>query len=650
MDGRKGSGLIHLDAASIADKNLMKIFPAILLSLAFTFSLSAAVPPAENLLPSDTLFFLAIPDCAALRVTAQQSPQWLFWSDPAMKPFHDKFNAKFEDTLIAPLEQALGLKVADFADLPQGQLTFAVTQNGWTGGDDPSPGFVLLLDAGSKSDLLKTNLDALKKKWTDDGKPIRTEEVRGISFSVVTISSNDIPMLPGILPRRQPVQELGQEPKTDKPTELVIGQYESLLIAGNSLKAVEPIAAHLSGSLLPALSDDAVFAADKLSQFRDAPLYYGWLNAKTLFYVLAHAPRTQNPQAPRPMAMPPVDKILDVTGLTGVKSASFAYRETRDGSQVNIFLAAPESDRKGLLKIFAAAHESAVPQSFVPADAVKFWRWRLDGQGGWAELEKMLGEISPMAVAGLDAAIGMADANARKNDPDFDLRKNLIDNLGDDFISYQKALTGTALTDLNNAPLLYLIGVEKGETGATAVKDLLLLSMSHQQKSPDPRDFQGHKIYTIPLPGARVSGTATPERSLYISSSSGYVALSTDVSTLEEYLRSGEKPPKPLSGTPGLIDAAQHVGGTGGGLFGYQNQREVLRSLFKTLKNQASNDSGGMNAMAALPKQIQDWLDFSLLPDYDQVSKYFYFSVYAGSTTANGLSFKAFAPRPPGLN
>jgi hypothetical protein len=39
-----------------------------------------------------------------------------------------------------------------------------------------------------------------------------------------------------------------------------------------------------------------------------------------------------------------------------------------------------------------------------------------------------------------------------------------------------------------------------------------------------------------------------------------------------------------------------------------------------------------------------------MLPDFDAVSKYFYFSVYSGSTTADGLSFKAFAPRPPGLN
>ena len=102
---------------------------------------------------------------------------------------------------------------------------------------------------------------------------------------------------------------------------------------------------------------------------------------------------------------------------------------------------------------------------------------------------------------------------------------------------------------------------------------------------------------------------------------------------------------------PGLVDAAQKVGGTGGGLFGYQNQGETLRSLFKTLNNlDSSNNPGGVNAAAVLPKELQDWLDFSLLPDFDAVSKYFYFSVYAGSTTADGLSFKAFAPRPPGLN
>ena len=619
-------------------------------SLSFATPLRAAIPPAENLLPSDTLFVVTVPDCAAMRSAMHDSPQWMLWGDPAMKPFHDNFVSKWQESFVAPLERDLGVKLSNFADLPQGQFTIAITQNGWTGGDDPAPGVLLLLDTGDKSDLLKSNLDALKKKWTDQGKPIRKEEIRGITFSVVTLSSNDFPALTGLLPRRQPVQELGLDSKPEKPGELAVGQFGSLLIVGNSVKAVDPIVAHLNGSLLPTLNDNAIFSADKLSQFRDAPLYYGWLNAKTLFYVLARAPQTQNPRAPQPVALPQLDKLLDATGLTGMKSASFAYRETRDGSQASLFINAPQSERKGLLKMFAAAHETAVPQPFVPADAVSFWRWRLDGQEAWIALQKMLDEISPLATTGLNSLIAVANANAQRRDPDFDLRKNLIDNLGDDFVSYQKPPSGTSLADLNNAPSLYLIGVDKGDVAANAIKDILSLSLSRQQKAPDPRVYQGHKIYTIPLPVPRVPGTATPDRLVCISSSGGYVALSTDVSTLEEYLRSGERPPKPLSGTPGLIDAAQHVGGVGGGLFAYENQGEALRPLFKTLKKQTANDAGGLfSSMAVLPKSVRDWLDFSLLPDYDQVSKYFYISVYAGNATVDGLSFKAFAPRPPQL-
>jgi hypothetical protein len=115
---------------------------------------------------------------------------------------------------------------------------------------------------------------------------------------------------------------------------------------------------------------------------------------------------------------------------------------------------------------------------------------------------------------------------------------------------------------------------------------------------------------------------------------------------LEEYLRSNAGQARPLRATAGLADAAQHVGGAGNGLFGYQNQRETMRAAFSLLKSSAATDT----AMMVLPKSFRDWMDFSLLPDYDQVSRYFYFSVYGGGATADGLSFKVFAPRPPQMN
>lgn len=612
----------------------------------------AAIPPAENLLPADTLLLLTVPDFSGLRAAARQSPQWLFWNDPAMKPFHDHFMAKLNEQFIAPLEHDLGVNFSDYADLPQGQLTFAVTQNGWNGGDSPAPGLLLLLDARGKSDLLKTNLAALRKQWTEAGKPLHNETVRGISFSVVPLSSNDIPAtLARILPHRQPVQEIGRETKTPPPGQIVVGQFQSLLIVGSSLQAVEPVAARLTGGAQPALSDNAVFAADQLAQFRDGPLYYGWLNTKILFNVIAHSPAAEpNPDAPSPIPAIPWNGILAASGLTGLKSASFSYRESRDGAQANFYLAAPESARQGIFKIVASLPKDANPPVFVPANVVKFWRWRMDGQKSWAALQDMLSDVSPTALSSLNSIIDIANATAQQKDPSFDIRQYLLKNLGDDWMSYAKAPAGNTLADLNSAPSLFLFSAVKPDQAVLAIKNLASLSALAGNSTP-PRQFMGRTIYTIPLPSR--SGAS---RSLYCTTSSGYVALSSDISMIEGFLRSADSQVKPLRDTAGLADAEQHVGGAGNGLFAYENQRESLRAVFKALKNSSANGaSPGINALGTMPfaspeKLFGGWMDFSLLPDFDRVAKYFYFSVTGGSTTADGLSFKIYAPRPPQLN
>jgi hypothetical protein len=616
----------------------------------------AAIPPAENLLPSDTLLLISVPDFSALRAAGKQSPQWLFWNDAAMKPFHDKFMAKWNEQFIAPLERDLGVKFSDFTDLPQGQLTLAVTQNGWTGGDSPAPGVLFLLDAKGKSDLLKTNLAALRKKWADAGKPMHSETIRGISFSVVPLSSNDIPAtLAGVFPKRQSVQELGKENKPPPPGEIVVGQFESLLIVGSSLKAVEPVATRLTGGALPPLGDNALFAADRLAQFRDAPLYYGWFNAKTLFDVLVHiTPPEPNPEAPSPVPPIPWDKILGASGLTGLKSASFSYRESHAGAQLDFYISAPEASRQGIFKIIAAAPKDANPPAFVPADTMKFLRWRVDGQKSWVAFEKILSDISPAWLSSLNSAISIANATTQQKDPNFDVRKNLIGNLGDDWISYQKTPAGKTLADLNSAPSLFLFAALNPEQAVLAIKTVASLTSS-QENAPAPRQFSGRTIYTIALPSRGAP------RSLYCASSGGYAALTRDVSMLETYLRSADSKAKPLRETAGFVDAAQHIGGAGNGLFAYQNQRETMRVTFEGLKNtklspvpQSNGGGFGWTFSGSILLPLYNFLvpmaDFTLLPDYDQVSKYFYFSVTSGNITADGFSFKVYAPRPPQLN
>ena len=604
----------------------------------------AAIAPAENLLPADTLAFFTVPDCPALRAASKVSPPMMFWNDPAMKPFHDKFMAKFNEKFVTPLEQDLGVKVADFLALPQGQFTLAVTVNGSNGHDDVPPGYLLLLDAKDKGGLLKTNLAALMKKWTDAGRALRTEKIHGLAFTVVPLNSNDFS---AIIPKRAPVQELGKEPKPDQPGEIYFTQFESLLVAGNSPKAVEAVAAHLTGGGTPAIADDATFAGDKPAQFRDAPVYYGWFNGNKLFTMLSQK-SADSGDADAPSLMPSFTaaKMLGATGLGSLKSASFALRESRDGSALTLHVTAPEAERTGLLKMLALPPKDASAPAFVPADAVKFSRIRLDGKQAWAELQKMFAAISPQGLASLNAVIDVANSFGQQKNPGFDLRTALIGNLGDDIISYQKPVTGDTLAALSSPPTLYLVAVANPDEVIAAIKTVIAMS-SPQDASGEPREFLGRKIHALALrSNPALGGKAAAPRSLYLSASGGYLAFSMDSALVEEYLRSADGKVKSLGENAALADAAQHVGGAAGGLFGFENQRETMRVTFKAFKNSVAADS----AMKLFPPAFRDWADFSLLPEYAQVQKYFFLSVFSGGANAGGLTLKVFTPRPPQLN
>lgn len=623
---------------------LLRLSAAALL-LASAPLLRAAIAPAENLLPADTLAFFTVPDCNVLRATSKTSPQMMFWNDPAMKAFHDKFMAKLTEKFVAPLEKDLGIKVADFLSLPQGQFTFGVTVNGSTGHDDVPPGLVLLLDAKDQSGLLKTNLATLTKKWADAGRTLRTEKIRGLTFTIVPLTSNDFS---GILPKRTPVSEIGQEPKPEKPGEIYFTQYETLLLAGNSAKVVEAVASRLTGGSAPTIADDAVFNGDKLSQFRDAPTYYGWFNGGKFFTLLA-ASTDDSADSDGASMMPKMNaaKVLAATGLDKLKSASFTVRQPADGSTVTMHLTAPESTRAGLLKILALAPKDAGIPTFVPADANKFTRIRLDGKQTWTEIQKMVASFSPQGLSSINAVIDMANTMAQMKNPAFDLRTYLLGNLGDDIVIYQKSPTGSTLADFSSPPALYLVGMANTDQAIDALKTVAGMS-APQDGAPAPRDFQGHKIYSIAQRTAPTASGAAPAAPgyLYLSSNSGYVAVSKDVSILEEYLRSADGKIKPLRETPGIAEAAAHVGGMGGGLFSYENQRETMRASFKLLKATTTGDNG----LQMIPPAFRDWADFSLLPDYDTVAKYFYISVFGGNANAEGLTLKVFTPRPPQLN
>ncbi|MFM1769184.1 MAG: hypothetical protein RJA22_1713 [Verrucomicrobiota bacterium] len=632
--------------------------PAFGLLLAAVLPLAAApVPPAEKLLAQDTLFVLTFPDFHKAKDSWLKSSMGGIWQDESMRPFRDKLTGKLKSAVAEPLEKELGIKFADYTGLAQGQLTFAITTpKPAAEGERAAPGLLVLLDARDKADSLKTTLSDVKKKWVDGGKQLKTEKIREVEFTTFIFKSDELgKVMEKVFPDPKAGFESLDEPKAKRPArtvELMVGQSDSLLVIGNTAKDIEKVLAAQAGGGVATLSEVPAFSRSQNTLFRDANSY-GWLHLKPLLdlAVKAFSRGPNDPNDPAAAGMfPKPDKILAALGLTSIQALAFNTQTTPDGDMLT-FQVAGGGERRGLLKALSFEAKDANPPAFVPANAVKFTRVRVDLNKAWTTIESSLTEAVPQMAS----IFKMVLENAGKDkDPNFDLRKQFFDNLGDDVITYERAPTGQTLEDLQSPPSLILISSPRAEQMAASMKALTSLLPTGGGKVKE-REFLGRKVYSMSVPAMQPGGRGS--RSLSYAASGGYVVFSSDTAMLEEFMRSSDGAGKALRDAPGLSDAAQKVGGMNTGLFGYENQAETFKTTFETLKKDSAS-LGSLFAMSAVATrlspegqdgQLKDWVDFSLLPPFERIAKYLGISVWSGSLSGEGFTLKYFTPTPAGM-
>jgi hypothetical protein len=631
-------------------RSLLSLFLIISAGVCF----AAPVPPPDKLLAADTLALVTITDYQKARTDWDRSPLVKLWNDSGMKAFREKFDTKLKADLIEPLEREFGIKFADYKDLAQGQLTLALTRGIPTDKGDPTLGFVFLLDTKDKGQILKTNLATLKNKWIESGKGVKNEKIRDVEFTTLIFSASDISKtVDKVLPSPKKDKEEEATPEESKPAkkqEWLVGQSESLLIVATSAKDVEKILIRQSGGAVPSLSEYGPFAANYGPLFRDTSTY-AWLDLKTILDFATRKPPKAGDEPEEPG--PDRSKFLSVLGIAGLQSLAFTLKDSSEGCLLTTAISAPEASRRGLIRILSHEARDAGPPPFVPHDAVKFTRWRIDLPKAWTALETTLTDLDP-AYARL---IKLFVDNAGKDkDPNFDLRKSLIANLGDDLIVYEKKPKAATLAAMDKPPTIYLLSSPRPEQMAAAVKSLT--AFLPQPSRFKEREFLGRKVFSVTIPSATETAASSArqpaeERILSYAASGSYVVFSTDTALFEEYLRALDT--RPLREMPGLAQAAEKVGGMATGLFGFENQQESMRVIFEALKKDAASIDdllSGSRLAGKLAgdedKKFKEWFDFSLLPEFDRIAKYFHIAVWSGAVTTEGISFKWFSPAPPG--
>jgi hypothetical protein len=606
----------------------------------------AAIPPAQKLLPKDIVMVVTAPDWTKARAFVAGSPYGQLWQDPAMKPFADKFLEKFTMSVLKPAEQSLGIKFADYQGLFQGQVTFALLPVTPKIDTDSHFAGLLMVDAKDHAGQLKTDLEQIIKKWADAGKPTKTQKIRDLNFTTIIASSDDFSLskiVPNLNPTPPPDDPAAKTPP--RKVEITLGQSGSLLVVSDSPEAIDKVLSLQAGGMAPSLEESASFQADYSARLRESPAYV-WLNLKALVSILTKTAAGDTNAQASPVSM---TTILNTTGAANLVSASFSYQNWPGGTGAQLFVSVPEDKRPAFVKIFTADAKDSSPPSFVPADAVKFSRWRLNISRSYKALEAMLTELLPTdAMAQINMVFKMA---GKDKDEHYDLKSELLDNAGDDIISYSKAPRSAALADWKSPPSLVLLGSPQPDKLAAAVK--VLMGIFSPGAAIKDREFLGRKIYTTGSPAT----AGAPSSGMSFSASGGYLAISGDPAILEEYLRSSGNTTKTLMDTPGLADVAQKAGGMATGLFGFENDNLAARPLFDLLRKQptalaeffSSPIPGAPSGAPGPLDSLREWVDFSLLPPFDTVSKYFHYSVYAGSFSPDGFALKMFAPAPPQL-
>jgi hypothetical protein len=618
-------------------------FLLILLLSGLSLGGRAAVLPPEKLLPKDTALMVTMPDSAAAWILLTNTPCGRLWQDAQLKAFKDKFVDKFTGNVISPLEQTLGLKFSDYKGLARGQATFALLPMTQTDRPDDHFARLFLLDTKDHAAQLRTNLADIKQKWAAAGKPMKTLRIRELDFTTFIVGADD---LSWDKITAKPKGTAAENEAADKPStnkiEITFGQSDSLLLVSDSPAVLEKVLSRQAGGLVPALEEEPTFQTDFAARLHGAP-FYAWANIKGVIDTLIKTPAGATKDS-GPVAAARPDSMLTSAGLTGLTSACLSYRNVPEGLSAQIYIGAPEAARRGLLKAFVNETKDASPPVFVPADAAKYWRWRIDIPRTWTQLETMLNELNPQYGNVINFVLQSA---GKDRDEKYDLKSQLLGNLGDDIIHYEKAPRGNTPSDLSSAPSLYLIGSPNPEKLAAAIKTGLSIMGTAKD-----REFLGRQICTI----TTTAQNGTPAHSFSFAGSGAYVALSDESGILEEYLRNNDNKSKALAETPGLADAAQKVGGMGTGLFGFDNQGMNMRALVEMLRTQpvtlqdivGSSSMPGINPADQVAK-LREWADFSLLPPYDSIAQYFYFSVYAGTFSPDGFTLNLFSPTPPKL-
>lgn len=543
----------------------------------------AGTPALEALLPADTFLVASVPDVPAMHDQMSRTALGKLWREPEVQRFLRPAMEMLEAKL-AKAEKKSGHRLADVLDMFRGQIGLAVVEfDPMFGGLIPDA--VMYVDFGERRADAEKLIGEMMAKARNMA--VRTSEYEGHEIRHVTMPN-------------------GMEVAASW-----FGNAMALSARADRLEHMyDAWKAGAEGSLQ---SNPTYGAAMERVGGADSFLN-AFVNVEA---ILGHFGQRVDPS---------MMHVLDVTGLSGMKSISMASSMAGEGIRDSFFVAVP-GEKRGLMKLAYTAPDAGTGLlDRVPADAF----YATAGAGDLNEMVSILMDLArnfdPSAVDQIE--MGLAQAKQMLG---VDIRDDLLAPLGQEMGAYMTLPAGGGLIP-DVVFLAKLDDPARFQNALTQIVARVKMMMEENEKrlSLEHRtmDFMGKTIHYVHVSHRR--GDPVPVTPSFLVDGD-LLAVALFPQPLKDMIaRAGNAPsirqrPDFQRVMKGLPDGMKSVE--------YMDLGVGFRWLYGT----------AVPVLQAIGKHRKCPVDFALLPRTEVVAKHLFGAAWGVKTTDAGLEFHAYS-------
>jgi hypothetical protein len=631
---------LKMKNAALTNKSfhvLMLLCSCAIMLLSTAASVSAIeLPKTAKLVPPETIVLADINNFNQLWAQFEKTNFYQLYKDPAMAAFIDNFKTKWKEKKQESKREYLRT-IADAGVLPQGRLAFALVFDEQIKDVNELP-VLVVAQWGDKIDKVKETTNEIVRKAVEDGAHRQTEDYRGVE--IVTIEKKP-------------------------PKALNYCFIDDCLIGSTSPNVLKFVIAQIKGAGSTTLDDDRDYAATgKAIDPANAGRIDFYVNIKQAVKIELAQDATGRAKA-----------MIDNLGLNNVTSFGCCIEPAGGpgGSSFGKAILKIDGAKEGICKMLDLESAPIRMPRFIAGSACSVSVVNLNIKKAFDELTNILTRFSPQMASIMYMPILPAGP---QGEPALQLKADIIDHLGSQIILAQSIdkpqPEGGATRSTEKQP-----SVESRSIIAIAIENRTALEKSlstiHSKmiapNNPEARrELLGHTIYTMDLSGLlpmlggpgrapmqAPAGPDTPKMPLSAFTVTDTHLIFANESVVEQAIRTMSSNAESISSAGWFNKAKSNIPSVVG-LAGLQNNAASGEYFWSTMRQSAKPDkadgddkhitvgvgvtSGSLFPQAVISQVGAGLLDFSLLPEFDAVKKYFGLSAFYGISRQDGFFFE----------